>query len=135
MTKIENNLMGSINAVRSIDSLQPHQHANNFHTFSADLLFGQSYPSTDTINVTGSGVNQDVWINYSTLQLIGAATTGASDGRAVGIRWNSIPTLTQLLAADKTWATTYTAANVPVASTTEDAWFQNIAPDDDVIEF
>ena len=128
VTKIENNLMGSINAVRSIDSLQPHQHANNFHTFSADLLYGQSYPSTDTINLVGPGVDQDAWMTYSTLQPTGAATTGASDGGAVGIRWNSIPTLAQILAADKTWATTYTADDVPVASTTEDAWFQNIPP-------
>lgn len=71
----------------------------------------EAFAQSDISSTGFSGV-----FDLSTLTTTGAWSTAASDGGAVGIRWNSVPAASDLATLGRTWASTYTAATLPTVS-------------------
>ena len=71
----------------------------------------EAFAQSDITSAGFSGV-----FDLSTLTTTGAWSTAASDGGALGIRWNSVPAAANLATLDRTWAATYTAATLPTVS-------------------
>lgn len=66
------------------------------------------YAQSDT-QVAGYTIS----FNPSTLQMTGDLTTWATDGGTLGIRWQSIPSSSEIGNLDRTWASSYPALSIP----------------------
>ena len=81
--------------------------------------------STDVLVNTSAGWDgsQSDYYDWDLLQPIGAAATHASDGGAVGIRWNNNITLATALDPPADWYNTYSAQALPADPTTVPFYF------------
>lgn len=107
---VDNNIAASITASDIIDQNGGHTHANNLVT---------QQNTTTAISLTDKVIHQnmDDYLEVNTFQGKTVAG-GAADGGALGIRWSTIPTSTQIQSIitndDVNWATSFPALTLPV---------------------
>jgi hypothetical protein len=106
---VENNIFSNTNGSTAGDNNGGHTHANNIATARVN---GMALSTTDKMIHT----DRDDYLVPNTFQ--GKAVAGgASDGGEIGIRWNTVPTNTQIQeiisSGNTNWASTYSASSLP----------------------
>jgi hypothetical protein len=104
---VENNIFSNINGSTAGDNNGGQTHANNISTAR---VYGMAVSTTDKMIHT----DRDDYLVPNTFQ--GKAVAGgASDGGVIGIRWNTVPTNTQIQeiisSGNTNWASTYPAGS------------------------
>jgi hypothetical protein len=111
---IENNLVGSLNAAFEGGDVMPQKNASNF---MLNPIYGAAYSELDHSSAFASS------FDYDSMQPIGQAASGASDGGSVGIRWGGAMSIADLRTLPDDWYDLWPALQVPIADVTAPAWF------------
>jgi len=90
-----------------------------------NLAFQSGYAATDVLNIGYDGV-----FDPNTLRPIGDLTTAATDGGAIGIRWESIPDPENIKTLDRTWASNHRELPLPTVNFPTDPNSIIVADDD-----
>ena len=124
---VENNFCGGIAASLRVweesNSSTPHKHRNNFAQEGGNE-YGNSHSSGDLYYP--AGVTLSDLFDFDTCSMTGGLRTAATDGGTLGVRWNPIPTrsqIAQIMANDDVnWTDTYPAASIPETSDGDEVW-------------
>jgi hypothetical protein len=92
--------------------LEAHHHANNLQT-NPNGRYPNAWASTDLPDLPNPAVFSHL-AGPDSLAVAGGYETAATDGGAIGIRWDSIPTVTELKnGLSSTWYIDHAASSVP----------------------
>lgn len=121
--KIANNIAHGINTAGPVPSnygpfTDPHLHANNLQTRKLGL-YPNGWAATDLPDLPDENVMSHL-VSADSLEIAAPYNTAATDGGTIGIRWQSIPTVSELRnGLSKTWYLDHPALDVPVPSPTD----------------
>ena len=114
--RIENNIVGSLNAPFEDSGVTPQQNASNL---MLNPFWGAAFSELD---FSVSGPFSD-YFDYAGLRAVGQAAYGASDGGSIGIRWGGDLSIDLIREIPDDWFERWPALPVPIADTTATAWF------------
>jgi hypothetical protein len=112
-----NNIAGSLNASRQVEGAVFHLRSNNLiYQPGWDASYGQ----TDLQNPNSFASIYD----FEGLRPLGFATYSASDGGAIGCRWDGGITIEDIRSMPEDWHERWPALEIPDAVGTSFAWFR-----------